>query len=88
MGDNQFLGCPALMEDGRFLSTYVSSQVLVDAIRRSNNIDLCSRDNNDLRWFLQRNATGLMNQERSFILRNNSCLLPKKPLIVDLPFEK
>lgn len=86
MGDNQFIGCPALMSDGRIYATYVNSQVIVDAIKRANGINLCMYDNNDMRWFLQRNATKLMNQERHYILQNNKCNIPKKPLIIDLPF--
>jgi len=88
MGDNQFLGCPAMMNDGRFLSAYVDQQVIIDAIKRSNGINLCKYDNNDMRSFLQHNATSLMNRERRFILDNNRCLIPKKPLIIVLPFEK
>jgi hypothetical protein len=86
MGDNQFVGCPAMMNDGRIFSTYVSSQVILDAIKRANGIDLCRFDNNDMRWFLQRNATVLMNKERRYILDNNRCLLPKRPLPIELPF--
>lgn len=88
MGDNQFFGCPGRMEDGRFLSFYGNSQLLVDSIKRANNIDLCTMDNDDFRRFLQHNANGLRNKERVFLLKNNSCLLPKKALIVELPFEK
>ncbi len=88
MGDNRYMGCPAIMEDGRFMSTYVSSQVIVDAVKRANGIDLCKYDNNDMRAFFQRNAVKLMNKERQFILDNNVCLIPKKPLIIELPFER
>jgi hypothetical protein len=88
MGDNQFLGCPAIMNDGRFLATFVDSQVIVDAIKRSNGINLCKYDNNDMRYFLQRNAVKLMNRERQFILQNNRCWIPKKALIIELPFER
>lgn len=88
MGDNQYLGCPARMEDGRYMSTYYSSQVIVDAIKRANGIDYCRYDNNDMRYFFQQNGTKLMNRERQYILDNNSCKIPKKPLIIELPFER
>lgn len=88
MGDNMYLGCPARMEDGRYMATFVSSQVIVDAIKRANGIDLCKYDNNDMRYFMTNNATRLMNKERQFILQNNRCLIPKKPLIIELPYER
>lgn len=88
MGDNQFLSCPAMMSDTRFLSTKQSSQVIVDAIKRSNGFNLCQMNNDDFRMFMQNNAVPLMDQERRFILRNNRCQIPRAPIVIELPFEK
>jgi hypothetical protein len=88
MGDNQFSNCPARMEDGRLYSTYHSSQVTLDLIKKANRIDLCAYDNNDMRLFLQHNAQKLMNQERSFLALHNSCNLPKKQIIIMPPYAR
>lgn len=88
MSDNQFFGCPAMMSDGRFLSTYQSQQVIIDAMKRANGINLCRYDPNDMRWWMQRNAERILQRERLFLLANNRCQTPKKPLVIELPFDK
>jgi len=87
MSDNQFFNCPGRMEDGRIYSTYNSSQVIVDSIKRANGMDLCRIDNNEMRLFLQRNASKLMDREREFLARNNACQLPKKQIVIMPPYQ-
>jgi hypothetical protein len=84
--DNQFFNCPARMEDGRIFTTYYSSQIIIDSIKKANGINICDVDNNDTRLFLQRNAVKLMDREREFLARNNTCKLPKKPIVIMLPY--
>lgn len=88
--DNQFYsqGCPALMNDGRFMTSYASSQTLVDSLRLANGLDPCMFDNNDFRLFLQQNAESIMNKERKYLFRNYYCFLPRRPFKVELPFCK
>jgi hypothetical protein len=85
MSDNQFLRCPARMDDGRIFATYSSSQTLIDMIKRANGIDLCSYDNNDMRAYLQHNGTKLMDSERRFMLKS-VCNLPKKRIVIMPPY--
>ena len=86
--DNQFytFGCPALMNDGRFVTSYVSNQTLVDSLKLANGLDPCMYDNNDFRLFLQRNASKIMNKERQYLFKNYYCFLPRRPFKVELPF--
>lgn len=85
MSDNQFQTCPARMADGRLFSTHSSSQTLVDLIKRANGIDLCTYDNNDMRAYLQRNATKLMDTERRYMLKN-VCNVPQRRMVIMPPF--
>jgi len=85
MVDNHFQTCPAKMEDGRLFATFSSSQTLIDLIKRANGIDLCTYDNNDMRAYLQHNATKLMNSERQFMLKS-VCALPKKRIVIMPPY--
>lgn len=62
-------GCPALMSDGRFITNYNSSNELTEAIRKLNGI----RSPNEFRTFLQKNGKALMDSERSFVERDNTC---------------
>ena len=86
--DNQFYseGCPAMMNDGRFLTSYASSQVVTDSLRLANGLDPCRYDNNDFRLFLQRNANKILNKERQYLFKNYFCWLPKRPTEIELPF--
>jgi hypothetical protein len=87
MSDPQFFNCPARMEDGRIYATHHSSQVIIDAIKRANGMNICNVDNNDMRLFLQRNASKMMDREREFLSRNNACKLPKKAIVIMPPYE-
>lgn len=88
--DNQYYRqrCPAMMGDGRIYTSYVSNQVLMDAMKRAFGIDTCAYDNNDTRYFLQHNADLIMRKEREYLLNNYQCRLPKRPIRVELPFER
>ncbi len=86
--DNQFYnyGCPAMMNDGRFLSSYVSAQTREDSFRNAYGLSSCKYDNNDSRLFKQQNATKIMNAERKYITDNYYCWLPRRPIKMELPF--
>ena len=69
--DNRYYkhGCPPLMSDGRFLTSYVDSSVLNQYIRDVNQIYSA----NDFRNFLQKEGLNIINKERQFIVENNTC---------------
>ena len=62
-------GCPPLMSDGRFVTSYVDSGVLVQFIRHVNEIGSAQ----DFKNFMQKNAVEIMNKERNFIVEKNTC---------------
>lgn len=88
--DNKYYnyGCPAMMSDGRIYSSYVSSQTLMDSLRLAHNLDNCKYDNNDVRLYMQKNACKIMNNERKYLVKNYYCWLPKRPIKIELPFNK
>lgn len=69
--DNRFYkyGCPPLMSDGRFLTSYVDSDVLNQYIRHVNKL----KSANDFRIFLQKNGDAIINRERAFLIKKNTC---------------
>ena len=69
--DNRYykFGCPALMSDGRFLTSYVDSDVLNQYIRHVNKLDSA----NDFRIFLQKNGDSIINRERAYLIKKNTC---------------
>lgn len=69
--DNRYykFGCPALMSDGRFLTSYVDSDVMNQYIRHANKI----KSSNDFRNFLQKNGEDIMNKEKKFLEKKNTC---------------
>jgi hypothetical protein len=69
--DNRYYAydCPALMQDGRFLTNYLPRQTLNQFIRRTNNIETSE----DYRHFLQNNGDVIANRERSFLQQANTC---------------
>src|SRR6185437_15895674 len=86
--DNQFAsyGLPAMMNDGRIFSSYVSSQTREDAFRKAYGLSSCKYDNNDVRIFRQKNACRIMRSERDYLFRNYFGWLPRRPIVVELPF--
>jgi|TARA_B100001989_G_scaffold23831_1_gene14340 hypothetical protein len=69
--DNRYFdyGCPPLMSDGRFLTSYIDSDILNQYIRNVNKLE----SSNDFRVFLQKNGQVIINRERAYLLKNNSC---------------
>lgn len=69
--DNRYFnsGCPALMQDGRFITNFIPKRSFEQFIRNVNNINSSA----DYRKFLQSNGETIMNNERSFIEKNNTC---------------
>lgn len=67
--DNRHNTCPPLMEDRRIFTNYFDNDVFNQTIRIMNKIE----DNHDYRVFLQKNASELINREREFNLKTNTC---------------
>ena len=69
--DNRYFnyGCPALMQDGRFLTNYVRSRVFDNAIRNINSIDSAQ----NYKLFLQKNGDTILNNERVILQELNTC---------------
>lgn len=62
-------GCPALMSDGRFITYYGSTNELTQAMQKMNGIT----SSNKFRNFLQQNGDNIINAERNYALRENTC---------------
>jgi len=69
MTDNFFKGCPAVMEDARFLTDYQTSDRRNEYIKYINDI---VRDD-QYRLFLQLNGEAIIKRERDYNLVNNKC---------------
>jgi len=69
--DNRYVmyGCPPLMQDGRFITNYLPNRTVEQYIRSINNIDSAQ----DYRAFLQVNGDIIINREREFITKQNTC---------------
>ena len=69
--DNRYVkyGCPALMQDGRFITNYLPNRTIEQYIRAINNVDSAQ----DYRLFLQQNGDVIMNREREYMLKQNTC---------------
>jgi hypothetical protein len=69
--DNRYwnYGCPPLMQDGRFLTNYIRSNVVDQFIRTTNKIDSA----HTYRVFLQQNGNQLVNKEKAYLIENNTC---------------
>lgn len=69
--DNRYFkeGCPPLMSDGRFVTSYVDSDILVQFIRHVNEIGSAQ----DFKNFMTKNAVEIMNKERNFVVDKNTC---------------
>lgn len=71
--DNRYFnhGCPAIMQDGRLVTNYTKMRVLDQYIRITNKLD----NIHDYKNFLQTNAETIMNREREYINKQNTCKL-------------
>lgn len=69
--DNRYWsnGCPALMQDGRFLTNYVRTSIIDQVVRDVNNI----KSSSEYRLFLQNNSESIITKERENLLKNNTC---------------
>jgi hypothetical protein len=69
--DNRYFknGCPALMQDARFITNYTESRIFEQFIRKTNNIGSAQ----DYKRFLQDNADTIMQREREYLETNNKC---------------
>lgn len=67
--DNRHNTCPPLMSDKRIFTNHFDNQVFNQTIRSMNKLE----DNHDYRSFLQTNGAELINREREFNLKSNTC---------------
>jgi hypothetical protein len=69
--DNRYYkyNCPALMNDGRFLTSHVRSRVFDQYIRNINNINT----GNDYKNFLQENGNSIINNLKAFHRQSDTC---------------
>jgi hypothetical protein len=69
--DNRYFNrsCPPLMQDGRFITNFMESRIFEQIIRNVNNIE----SSHDFRAFLQQNGNTIMNRERAFMNKYNTC---------------
>ena len=81
--DNRYYGynCPPLMNDGRFISSYVRSKVFDQYIRNINNID----SSQDYKLFIQNNGDQIINNLKGYLRENNTCQIEGKCLPVSTP---
>jgi hypothetical protein len=71
--DNRYhkCNCPPLMEDGRFLTSYVRGRVVDQYIRNINNIDSA----HNYKLFLQDNTIQILNNLSKSLANNNTCVV-------------
>ena len=62
-------GCPALMQDGRFITTYVHHRLLNHSIKEINKINSAQEFKN----FLQNNGDTILNNQRAILQKNYTC---------------
>ena len=76
--DNRYWsnGCPALMQDGRFITNHVRTTVFDQFIKNVNEIESA----HDYRKFLQQHGDSILNKERNYMVKNNSCNMNGKCL--------
>jgi hypothetical protein len=69
--DNRYFkyGCPALMQDGRFITNYMESRIFEQYIRNVNKIGSAQ----EFKRFLQTNGDTIMNRERAYQQQVNTC---------------
>jgi len=81
--DNRYYNynCPPLMNDGRFLTSYVRSKVFDQYIRNVNNID----SSHQYKLFLQNNGDQILNNLKSYLRENNTCKIEGKCLPKSIP---
>lgn len=71
--DNRYYkyNCPALMNDGRFISSYVRSRTFDQYIRNINNIESA----HEYKHFLQKNGDQILNNLKGYLRETNICTI-------------
>lgn len=85
MSDNNYLGCPAMMSDGRFLTDFRSATTVNEHLKYINGLG----NHTDYRMFLQKNAGKLIENEREYHKNTNRCFenecIHKSPVLATTP---
>ena len=81
--DNRYYNynCPPLMNDGRFISSYVRSSTFDQYVRNVNNINNAT----EYRHYLQNNGSEIMNNIKAYLRQNNTCSVEGKCLPMSGP---
>lgn len=76
MSDNRYFSynCPALMQDGRFITNYTRLRVFDQYIRTINKIESAQ----DYKDFLQMNGDTIINRERAYNDNENLCKIDSR----------
>ena len=79
--DNRYwpYGCPALMQDGRFITSYVPQRLINLSIKEMNNIGSAQ----DYRHFLQKNGDSILNKQRAILQKVYTCGVSGKCVSLD-----
>jgi hypothetical protein len=77
--DNRYFnhGCPALMNDGRFITNYNRFPIFEQYIKNINNISSV----HEYKKFLQQNGDLILNNERAYFNKINTCILSGNTII-------
>ena len=68
--NNKFHDCPAIMNDGRFITDYRQNVMINKQLQKQNNIKL---NNYEYRQFLIKNARRIMDSNTAVIKEINNC---------------
>ena len=68
--NNKFQDCPAIMNDGRFITDYRQNVMINKQLKKQNNIKL---NNYEYRQFLIKNARRIMDMNTDVIKKINNC---------------
>lgn len=81
--DNRYYkySCPPLMNDGRFISSYVRSRVFDQYVRNINNVQTAQ----EYKHFLQNNGDQIINNLKGFLRESNTCRIEGKCLPMSGP---
>lgn len=81
--DNRYYNynCPPIMNDGRFISSYVRSSTFDQYIKNINNIN----NGNEYRHYLQNNGYQIVNNIKAYLHQNNTCSIEGKCLPMSGP---
>ena len=81
--DNRYYkyNCPPLMNDGRFVSSYIRSKTFDQYIRNINDLS----NSSDYRHFLQKNGDKILNNLKAYHRENSVCKIEGKCLPMSGP---